>query len=82
VISGSGVGNWEKRGPRLVGKTAMGRAGSARRHARTPRQCECTRLIAAAQVKQTIRRIPDVGAPSRAKAGPRRPASVRQDVRA
>jgi autotransporter passenger strand-loop-strand repeat protein len=52
------------------------------RHARTPRQCECTRLIAAEQVKQTIRRIPDVGAPSRAKAGPRRPASARQDVRA
>jgi autotransporter strand-loop-strand O-heptosyltransferase len=31
------------------------------RHANTPRQFECTRLITAEQVKQTIRRIPDFG---------------------
>src|SRR5204863_7021917 len=49
------------------------------RHARTPRQCDCARLIAAEQVKQTIRRIPDVGATSRVKAERRRPAYARQD---
>jgi hypothetical protein len=31
------------------------------RHANTPRQFECTRLITAEQVKQTIRRIPGFG---------------------
>ncbi len=33
------------------------------RHANTPRQFECTRLITAEQVKQTIRRIPGFGRP-------------------
>jgi autotransporter strand-loop-strand O-heptosyltransferase len=35
------------------------------RHANTPRQFECTRLITADQVKQTIRRIPGFGASDR-----------------
>jgi autotransporter strand-loop-strand O-heptosyltransferase len=35
------------------------------RHANTPRQFECTRLITAEQVKQTIRRIPGFGAHDR-----------------
>ena len=52
------------------------------RHANTPRQFECTRLITAEQVKQTIRKIPGFGAPARAKTGTRRPAAARQDVRA
>ena len=38
------------------------------RHAGTPRQFECTRLITAEQVKQVIRRIPGFGS---AKAAPR-----------
>lgn len=35
------------------------------RHANTPRQFECTRLITAEQVKQTIRRIPGFGVTDR-----------------
>jgi autotransporter strand-loop-strand O-heptosyltransferase len=35
------------------------------RHAGTPRQFECTRLITAEQVKQTIRRIPGFGVTNR-----------------
>jgi autotransporter strand-loop-strand O-heptosyltransferase len=38
------------------------------RHAGTPRQFECTRLITAEHVKRTIRQIPGFGATSRAKA--------------
>jgi autotransporter strand-loop-strand O-heptosyltransferase len=36
------------------------------RHANTPRQFECTRLITAEQVKQVVRRIPGFGAPQSA----------------
>jgi autotransporter strand-loop-strand O-heptosyltransferase len=36
------------------------------RHANTPRQFECTRLITAEQVKQTIRRIPGFGVTNKA----------------
>ena len=36
------------------------------RHAGTPRQFECTRLITAEQVKQVVRRIPGFGAANRA----------------
>ncbi len=36
------------------------------RHANTPRQFECTRLITADQVKQVIRTIPGFGVPERA----------------
>jgi autotransporter strand-loop-strand O-heptosyltransferase len=35
------------------------------RHANTPRQFECTRLITAEQVKQTVRRIPGFGVTKR-----------------
>jgi autotransporter strand-loop-strand O-heptosyltransferase len=35
------------------------------RHANTPRQFECTRLITAEQVKQVVRRIPGFGATNR-----------------
>jgi len=46
------------------------------RHANTPRQFECTRLITAEQVKQTIQRIPGFAAAARAK-----PAKVRSTAR-
>jgi len=39
---------------------------SCPRHKDTPRQFECTRLITAEQVKQTIRRIPGFGSRRRA----------------
>jgi autotransporter strand-loop-strand O-heptosyltransferase len=49
------------------------------RHAGTPRQFECTRLITAEQVRQTIRRIPSFGVTTRAKAALRKgSAAVRQ----
>jgi autotransporter strand-loop-strand O-heptosyltransferase len=49
------------------------------RHAGTPRQFECTRLITAEQVKQTIRRIPGFGetASSGKGAAPRRRRALR-----
>jgi len=48
------------------------------RHAGTPRQFECTRLITAEQVRQTIQKIPGFGE-ARAKPGPRKTqAAMRQ----
>jgi autotransporter strand-loop-strand O-heptosyltransferase len=41
------------------------------RHANTPRQFECTRLITAEQVKQVVRRIPGFGAAGRRIGGDR-----------
>jgi len=49
------------------------------RHAGTPRQFECTRLITAEQVRQTIRKIPGFGAEARIKSGARKTqAAMRQ----
>jgi autotransporter strand-loop-strand O-heptosyltransferase len=49
------------------------------RHAGTPRQFECTRLITAEQVRQTIQKIPGFGAEARTKSGARKTqAAMRQ----
>jgi hypothetical protein len=47
----------------LVSKNG-GRVIDCPRHANTPRQFECTRLITAEQVKQVVRKIPGFGVPS------------------